>query len=465
MKTIKRKTNRAFTLIETLIVLGIMALVSVGILIQLQKNAERTKAKNAGEKIVEVGNALQSYVSDNKMALLAKIPAGTTQTLDDICVLNSAPGCVSDGLPIAEILPQSFTNNSLLGTGYKISLKNVDNKSIDGLVYTDSAVTLGDSTAEPRYDLLGYAAKIAGNAVGFSDDTGDQIDGLNGGWSIKDADLPYGGEPGVLAYRTNGIDNYDGTYLRRDGSNDMTGDLLLGNNNIRNVNSLTADNYVASQSAYFQTLRTQAIYNSGDIYTDSLNAASVYAGVVNTNVVNADNPNKDTIFGTNDRNTASGNLYIGNMTANQSVRSGKDIISGQFIQIQGTVIENTACGNTIDISGNSIPVPNGTLARNSQGLTLSCQGGIWKGSSSVAFLSGFIGNGSVIPLPAGKSQSQCKWIVSSGTNYHGGTPDYFAGEYSYANSSRVVYCGFRDTWWGSPGSFPSGSCQYMIICQ
>lgn len=56
MKTIKTKINRAFTLIETLIVLGIMVLVSVGIMTQLKSNAEKTRAKNAGEKIVEIGN-------------------------------------------------------------------------------------------------------------------------------------------------------------------------------------------------------------------------------------------------------------------------------------------------------------------------------------------------------------------------------------------------------------------------
>ncbi|WP_417276024.1 type II secretion system protein [Castellaniella sp.] len=342
MKTTRIK-KEAFTLIETLIVLGIMVLVSIGIMTQLKSSAEKTRAKNAGEKIVEVGNALQSYVSDNKAALLSKIPVGTTQTLDDICVLNSAPGCVSGGLPMAEILPKSFTNNSLLDTGYKISLKNVDNKSIDGLVYTDSAVTLAGATEKPRYDLLGYATKAAGNAVGFSNAEGDQIDGLNGGWSIKNADLPYGGGAGVLAYRTNGIDDYDGTYLRRDGSNSMTGDLLLGNNNIKNVNSLTADNYVASQNAYFQTLRTQAIYNAGDIYTDSLNAVTVFAGAVNTNVVNATNPNKDTIFGSADKNTANGNLYSGNLTANQNVTASGTVKGGVF---------QTSDGRTTIVNGN-----------------------------------------------------------------------------------------------------------------
>jgi len=433
---IRRKTNRAFTLIETLIVLGIMALVSIGVMLQLQRNAEKTKAKNAGEKIVEVGNALQSYVSDNKVALLAKIPVGTTQTLDDICVLNSAPGCVSDGLPTAEILPKSFTNNSLLGTGYKISLKNVDNKSIDGLVYTDSAVTLGDSTAEPRYDLLGYAAKIAGNAVGFSDDTGDQIDGLNGGWSVKNADLPYGGEAGILAYRTNGIDDYDGTYLRRDGSNSMTGDLLLGNNNIKNVNSLTADNYVASQSAYFQTLRTQAIYNAGDIYTDSLNAATVYAGVVNTNVINSDNPNKDTVFGSNDKNTASGNIYSGNLTALEK-------IVGNTLLASRVVNADSSCAG----------FASGSIAKDVQGKILSCQSGIWAkglGSGSVAAMAedivGQFGVASIYPPFTTATSASCSYgfgPICVAWSTLPACPARYKQTYVYQNSNTYTrYCQF-----------------------
>lgn len=341
MKTTKRKISRAFTLIETLIVLGIMALVSIGVMLQLQRNAEKTKAKNAGEKIKELGNALQKYVSNNKNELLAAIPAGNTKTLD-ICILTNSAGCAPNGVPVEEILPQTFTNNSLLQTGYKIALKNVDNKSIDGLVYTDGPVIVGDT--EPRYDLLGIATKEAGNAVGFSNDTGTKISGLNGGWSIDNADLSYGGEAGILAYRLNGIDNYDGSYLRRDGSNGMTGDLLLGNNNIKNVNGITADNYMVSQNAYFQNVRTQSIYNSGDIYTNSLNASAVYAGVVNTNVINADNPNKDTVFGTNDKNTANGNLYAGNMTA-------KSTVKGAYINTATNGISMS--GSTVNTHGNN----------------------------------------------------------------------------------------------------------------
>lgn len=409
MKTTKRKINRAFTLIETLIVLGIMALVSVGVMLQLKSNAEKTRAKNAGEKIKELGNALQSYVSNNKAELLAAISAGDTKTLD-ICILTNSADCVPDGVPVEELLPQTFTNNSLLQTGYKIALKNVDNKSIDGLVYTDAPVIVGDN--EPRYDLLGIATKEAGNAVGFSDDTGAKISGLNGGWSVDNADLSYGGEAGILAYRLNGIDNYDGSYLRRDGSNGMTGDLLLGNNSIKNVNSITVDNYVASQSAYFQTLRTQAIYNSGDIYTDSLNSNAVYAGVVNTNVINSDSPNKDVVFGTNSATTANGNLYAGNISANVDLYAKRDIRADRYLGVNAVVAANASCAG----------LPNGTMAKDSSGKIFSCQSGLWKsaalGMSDIYCPSGYIGGNYFYHSPAFTVRKVGSSWGCSGTDYY-----------------------------------------------
>lgn len=148
----------------------------------------------------------------------------------------------------------------------------------------------------------------------------------------------------------------------------MIGDLLLGNNNIKNVNSLTADSYVSSQNAYFQNVRSQSIYNSGDIYTDSLNAATVFAGVVNTNVVNADNPNKDTIFGTNDRDTANGDLYSGNLTANQNI-TAKESVQGSVFYPSSEVSQDAPCALI------------GAIAKNVDGKIFSCQKpGLWKGN-------------------------------------------------------------------------------------
>ncbi|WP_345798187.1 hypothetical protein [Castellaniella sp. MT123] len=433
-----RKTKEAFTLIETLVVIGIMALISIGVMLQLQRNAEKTKAKNAGEKIKELGNALQSYVSNNKSALLAAIASGDTKTLD-ICILTNAVDCVPDGVPVEEVLPQTFTNDSLLQTGYKIALKNVDNKSIEGLVFTDGPVVVGDN--EPRYDLLGIATKEAGNTVGFSDDTGTQINGLNGGWAIQNIDLPYGGEAGILAYRTNGINDYDGSYLRRDGSNEMTGDLLLGNNNIKNVNSLTVDTYVASQSAYFQNMRTQTIYNSGDLYTDSMNSEIIYSGSVNTNEMNSAPglTNRDIVVGADfvNKATAPGSIYAKAISANTQ-------IDAQTLLPNKVVSKNAACG---------AGVTNGTIAKDADGKILSCQSGIWKQMTlDMSGLEGLCGqnrSGAIYWYANGST-----WNVFS--HYTGGCSGWNYYNQYHCSDSTVSYLGQNKSW--------DDSCVYEPGC-
>ncbi|WP_230623477.1 MULTISPECIES: hypothetical protein, partial [Chromobacterium] len=90
-----------------------------------------------------------------------------------------------------------------------------------------------------------------------------------------------------------------------------------------------------------------------------------------------------------------------------------------------------------------------------------CQSGRWaKAAKQSTFESGYIVNGQQIPLPAGYKQDQCRWIVTSGTNYHGGVPDLFAGQVSLSDSNRVVTCGYRDIGM----TIISGNCQYFIGC-
>ena len=77
-------------------------------------------------------------------------------------------------------------------------------------------------------------------------------------------------------------------------------------------------------------------------------------------------------------------------------------------------------------------------------------------SSNISILTGTISNGGTIPLPVGFTQSQCKWIVGTGTvrSAHG-EHDIVHNLTMIANSDRVVTA----TGIG-PGS---GTANYMII--
>lgn len=59
-------------------------------------------------------------------------------------------------------------------------------------------------------------------------------------------------------------------------------------------------------------------------------------------------------------------------------------------------------------------------------------------ANNIAILTGSVSHGGTIPLPAGYTQDQCKWIVSFREMYFSGNVDGNDSEYCYVNSSRVV---------------------------
>lgn len=58
---------------------------------------------------------------------------------------------------------------------------------------------------------------------------------------------------------------------------------------------------------------------------------------------------------------------------------------------------------------------------------------------NIAILTGSISHGGTIPLPAGYTQDQCKWMVSFYAMYFAGNVDANDSEYCYTDANRVVY--------------------------
>ncbi|MGN9498427.1 hypothetical protein B1F69_04240 [Pseudomonas syringae] len=81
--------------------------------------------------------------------------------------------------------------------------------------------------------------------------------------------------------------------------------------------------------------------------------------------------------------TASGDITAVGAVIGKTVTSTGRLRSGEFLQLDGIATENSACS------------PNGLVGRNTAGLTLSCQSGLWKRlfkASYVGTTVGFISN-------------------------------------------------------------------------
>ena len=76
-------------------------------------------------------------------------------------------------------------------------------------------------------------------------------------------------------------------------------------------------------------------------------------------------------------------------------------------------------------------------------------------------MTGSIAHGQQLPLPLGKSESQCTFSVASATNSHPGSrPDYAGGNYAALGENRTVICGFKDKGQVIAG----GLCTFVVSC-
>jgi prepilin-type N-terminal cleavage/methylation domain-containing protein len=140
--------------------------------------------------------------------------------------------------------------------------------------------------------------------------------------------------------------------------NRMATNLLLGNNNIEEVNSINVG-----------TVNSNRINNTGTITTDLVNAGVLNSNTLTTGNMTATNINASSL-------TATGNIKArGQLQAdNGAVIVGDALVDGQVLArqlgLQGTAVEGGGC------------VRSGNLSTTTGGLSLSCQRGKWTRSSN-----------------------------------------------------------------------------------
>lgn len=133
----RRNGNQGFTLIELLIVVGILAVLSVGVFVALNPAKRLSDARDArrGSEISTILTAIHEYIVDNK----GSIPAGLSSSEQQLgsatsgCTLATAgcasgDACVDLSLPLAKYLksipidPKGSPNYDSTKTGYSISV-------------------------------------------------------------------------------------------------------------------------------------------------------------------------------------------------------------------------------------------------------------------------------------------------------------------------------------------------------
>ncbi len=121
MKKIAR--NKGFTLIEILVVIGIIAILATIVLIAINPSRQFAQANNTQREsnVNAILNAVGQYAADNKGSL----PSGITTTSTDISKagINICSSLVPTYIPALPVDPKvgSYTDCTTYDTGYFIS--------------------------------------------------------------------------------------------------------------------------------------------------------------------------------------------------------------------------------------------------------------------------------------------------------------------------------------------------------
>ncbi|MDJ6543165.1 shufflon system plasmid conjugative transfer pilus tip adhesin PilV [Salmonella enterica] len=149
-------------------------------------------------------------------------------------------------------------------------------------------------------------------------------------------------------------------------------------------------------------------------------------------------------------------IYTGGQLKGGSVRSDSDLSAGGILKLDQVNVAGTWCPQK------------GAISYDSSGGILSCQSGRWKTVGGSTVKTGLIANAQQIPLPPGFNPNQCTWSVSNAQNPHGWKPNYYAGSVAWADSNRIVKCGYYDEYnfhAGTNRTDLSGQCSYVVSCQ
>lgn len=524
-------TNRkGFTLLELLLVIGLLAVMTLLSFYEKQTDLEQARARQVGGYLYQYNNAVRSALAQG-MVPATSTKQGTAWLKNSTCggVLAVGKELLPCDFPAATTIDPIKFGRLSLSTAVVVSGAAPSKKYQATTMTSPFTLTSPSGASNLRADLAGIASLSAAAAL----TSGYQVGG-SGGLSPFTAttDSSYKSDPlsGVITIVSSNTADND-VWLRTDGGNKMHATLnfdavnpadrmIVGASTIQNIagqvlrigagsglTPVTGAGVVIDSTTEvlgdFKVRRTLVVDNGMSVTGDVVASGAVKAGTnieANGNAVVAGslttggyiqaNGNLLTEANMTAHGNISANGYItsngsmtaaGNITANGAlvaqifydsndtgyyvdphatsnlnalaanyINSNGRVRAAEFLELGGLAVEGTGCS------------PNGLVGRDEDGALLTCKTGVWRGAGGAAsVLTGSIIHGQQIPLPPGKTQSQCTFSVSSATNSHPGSrPDYAGGNYASVDSNRIVTCGFKD----KGAVIVGGACTYVIAC-
>ena len=420
-----RRTQRGFLLPQLAIVVGVLTLVLAyygNRYAQASIDQGRDdKAKLIGERMANISDATKTYAT----TFFAQIQRGESVSRNGYSVVPQrllAPTLTDLSglgfLPATAVNPVVYNGQSIqFNVAMRINTQSgctIPSCSLLFQVTTSAPLLIPNgNTVDIRRATIAATAASPGNA-GVSMPSsmgGDPSVFVGSGGTVTGTNN--GGVAGLVSM-SNGYDSQGFfEFLRRDGSLPMTGTLNMqdssgAKHNIANANDIDAVNVTAS---------------------GNVSAAGNVAASGNV--------------------TASGTVTAVGAVIGKTVTSTGRMKTGEYLQIDGVAVENSACSS------------NGLVGRNVVGLTLSCQSGVWKKAFKLEAPTVVYGEFGNINGDAGIAYCPSEQLVV------GGGADCSDPSHGFIHSSYPYDGGAVQGWigncFGVPG-FPDPPARAFAIC-
>ena len=351
-----KKTDKGVSLLEVLLVIGIMVMVIPKVYENIENHLNNVRWQNAAEHANTYNTAVRNYVADNASTLLA----------------GSLPKTITPATLIQKGYLKSGFSESNFGQSYITGIaKNSKTSRLEALTCSNGGQSLSEA------GMRSVASMIEG--LGGYINSSKQAIGAGGGWSDTPSNYGLNCATGHIAMALVGADLQESDRLyrysitNRPDLNRMHTAIDMNSNNLNNVGTLNG-NAAALSGDISARNGTFSGAISGNTATTNGDITSNNGWLVTKNSKGWMNSTYGGGWYMSDsswlRSVNNKGIYTGGQVKGGTVRADGRLYTGEYLQLEKTATAGTSCS------------PNGLVGRDSTGAILSCQSGVWRTSGS-----------------------------------------------------------------------------------